>query len=143
MRDSEPTEDRESDMTTAEMTKDTGVDYSDDMATFGDRLATARELRGLTPKQLAQRLGIKLETLENWENDRSEPRANKLQMVAGILNVSIIWLMSGQGDVNFPDTADPGLADDLLADIREIRELQADLNGRLARLERKLLALDR
>ena len=72
--------------------------YSDDAATFGDRLAAAREALGLSQAQLASRSGVRLSTIQNWEGDRSEPRANKLQMIAGILNVSMIWLLTGQGE---------------------------------------------
>lgn len=40
--------------------------YSADVATFGDRLAGAREAAGLTQEDLAQRLGVRLTTLQNW-----------------------------------------------------------------------------
>ena len=43
---------------------------------------------------IARRLGIKVETVNKWENDLAEPRANKLQMLAGILNVSLTWLLA-------------------------------------------------
>jgi transcriptional regulator with XRE-family HTH domain len=66
-------------------------DYSEDAATFGDRLALARESQNLTQEHLAKRLGLRVQTIQNWEFDRSEPRANKLQMLAGFLNVSMVW----------------------------------------------------
>ncbi|MFB1026184.1 MAG: helix-turn-helix transcriptional regulator, partial [Octadecabacter sp.] len=49
--------------------------YSEETATFGDRLAAARDVAQLTQKELAQRVGIKVSTLRNWEDDLSEPRA--------------------------------------------------------------------
>ena len=63
--------------------------YSNEAATFGDRVAAARDARQMTQKQLAKRLGVGLKTVEGWENDVSEPRANKLQTLSGVLNVSI------------------------------------------------------
>ena len=69
--------------------------YSNDAATFGDRVAAARESRQMTQKALAKRLGVGLKTIEGWENDLSEPRANKLQMLSGVLDVSIPWLLTG------------------------------------------------
>ncbi|WP_372439873.1 helix-turn-helix domain-containing protein [Sulfitobacter mediterraneus] len=72
--------------------------YGPETATFGDRLAAAREMSELTQDQLARRLGVKVGTLRNWENDVAEPRANRLQMLAGLLNVSISWLLLGESE---------------------------------------------
>lgn len=118
--------------------------YHEDTATFGDRVAAAREAAGLTQAKLARRLGVKRSTIENWEADRSEPRANRLQMLAGILNVSIIWLMSGHGDgVEMePETFSEG--DDLRDVLAEVSALRAEyvrMTERLARLEKRLRGL--
>ena len=58
--------------------------FSDETATFGDRLAGAREAQGLSQEDLARRLGVRLKTIQAWEDDLSEPRANRLQMMADI-----------------------------------------------------------
>jgi len=85
------------------MVSDTVTDwYGADTATFGDRVAAAREAAGMTQKQLAKRLGVKLPTVRGWEEDLSEPRANKLSMMAGLLNVSIVWLLTGEGEGGVP-----------------------------------------
>ena len=78
--------------------QDGGGWYSEEAATFGDRVTGAREALGLSEDALARKLGVKLKTVRAWEGDLAEPRANKLQMLAGILNVSIMWLLTGQGD---------------------------------------------
>ena len=44
-------------------------DYSEGAATFGDRLALAREAQNLTQEQLAKRLGLRTATIVNWECD--------------------------------------------------------------------------
>ena len=72
--------------------------FSEARATFGDRLAAAREAADLSQKQLARQIGVKTRTLAAWEDDLSEPRANRLQMLAGLLNVSLMWLLNGEGD---------------------------------------------
>ena len=72
--------------------------YGEDVATFGDRLAAAREAAGLKRAEFARRLGVKKITIADWEGDISEPRANRLQMMAGLLNVSVGWLLMGEGD---------------------------------------------
>jgi transcriptional regulator with XRE-family HTH domain len=64
---------------------------------LGERLRSAREKSGLTAKQVANRVGVKPQSLSAWEHDQREPRANKLLMLAGILNVSVAWLLEGSG----------------------------------------------
>lgn len=115
--------------------------YGPDMATFGDRLVAARENAGMEQKQLARRLGIKLKTLQGWEYDLSEPRANKLRMLSGLLNVSIRWLLTGEGDgvsePGDPNELDPDVAD-ILSDIRELKLQMTASIDRLGRLEKQL-----
>ena len=117
--------------------------YGPETATFGDRLAAAREAAGMEPRQLARRLGVRLSTLEGWENDVSEPRANRLSMMAGLLNVSIIWLLTGEGEgVAGPEdeaTITPEV-NDLLAELRDLRGQIMKASERLARLEKRLRA---
>lgn len=117
--------------------------FSEEIATFGDRVAAAREVVGLSQAQLARRLGVKLATIEAWESDRSEPRANRLQMLAGLLNVSIMWLMTGEGEglAEFSSEKADTSADvlkDTLAEVRAVRAEQRRLAERLARLEKRL-----
>jgi len=71
-----------------------GIDHSD---TIGGRIGRAREAAGLSVAQAARRLGVKTLTWQGWENDRAEPRSNKLNMIAGTLGVSPGWLLSGLG----------------------------------------------
>ena len=66
-------------------------------ATLGGRISRAREASGLTVAQVVKRLGVRVATYSAWEADRSEPRANKLVALAGILNVSPTYLLSGLG----------------------------------------------
>lgn len=115
--------------------------FSEERATFGDRLAAARDGAGLSQKDLAKRLGVKVKTIVAWENDISEPRANRLQMLAGLLNVSLMWLLNGEGDGVEPPGADPALAQDARTILLEMRDLRGDIDkaaDRLARLEKQL-----
>ena len=115
--------------------------FSADTATFGDRLAGAREAEGMSQSELARRLGVKLKTLKAWEDDLSEPRANKLQMLSGVLGVSLIWLLTGEGDgVDEPD-AEPVLTPEVRDILLEIRGLKTQLTtqvDRLGKLEKAL-----
>lgn len=118
--------------------------YGPDTATFGDRVAGAREAAGMTQAQLARRMGIKKATLSGWEQDMSEPRANKLSMMAGLLNVSIIWLLTGEGEGMPAPTDDAVISPDfsgVLAELREIRAAMRVNAERAGRLEKKLRML--
>ena len=66
------------------------------LTTIGSRIEQARSEQGFSQRQLATRLGVKVSTIENWELDRSEPRSNKLLTLAGVLNVSVLWLLEGE-----------------------------------------------
>jgi transcriptional regulator with XRE-family HTH domain len=120
-------------------------DYSEAAATFGDRLVLAREAQGLTQAQLARRLGLRVDTVRNWESDRSEPRANKLQMLAGFLNVSMIWLMTGEGEgAPFESEGPTDMPADLgsaIAELRALRLEQRKLADRMGFLEKRLRGL--
>lgn len=119
--------------------------YSADAATFGDRLAAAREAAGLTPPALARQLGVKLETIQNWENDHSEPRANKLQMLSGMLNVSLRWLLTGEGEgVESPEAvAESADLTKALADLGRMRAQALALSKDMGHLEKRLRGLMR
>ncbi len=118
--------------------------YGPDTATFGDRVAAAREASGMTQEQLSKRLGVKLRSLQQWEDDVAEPRANRLSMMAGLLNVSMVWLLTGEGDGLGPPDELPVSADmkQMLVDIRDIQthiKAQVDRLGRLEKTLRKTL----
>ena len=109
--------------------------FAPESTTFGDRLAGAREAAGLSQPDLARRLGVRLKTLREWEEDHSEPRANRLSMLSGVLGVSLPWLIAGEG--RGPDGSAPGLAD-ILDDIARMRSEALAQAERLERLELRL-----
>lgn len=125
------------------MTDDSENWYGPETATFGDRVAAAREAAGMTQTQLARRLGVRIATLRGWEDDLSEPRANRLSMMAGLLNVSMMWLINGEGHgIDAPGDT-PALPPSAQEVLTELRDLRADMIARaeqLGRLEKKLRA---
>lgn len=90
-----------------------GTAHSDDDATaaaVGARIIEAREAHDLSTAQLARRLGVKTRTLTGWEHGVSEPRANRLTMLAGLLGVSPTWLLTGRGESPDADSTHVALA---------------------------------
>ncbi len=118
--------------------------YSPEVATFGDRVSAAREASGMTQAVLARRLGVRLVTLRSWENDVAEPRANRLSMLAGLLNVSIMWLINGEGE-GLSGGGGPAVlpqgADDLLSEMRSLRVELSQSAKHVGMLEKRLRAL--
>lgn len=115
--------------------------YDADTATLGDRITGAREAAGLSQTELARRLGVRLATIRAWEDDQADPRANKLQMLAGLLGVSIMWLLTGKGDGLDSPAQNAPLPDDLLALLAELRQMrldQARMADRMGRLDKRL-----
>lgn len=114
--------------------------FGNETATFGDRVEAARYNAGLSQVDLAKRLGVKLKTVRNWEEDLSEPRANKLSMIAGITNVSVMWLLTGEGDgVDAPYVATVSEdAKSILSDLHQTRVEMSRLADRVRNLERRL-----
>ena len=111
--------------------------YGLDKAIFGDRLVAAREKSNLSQQDLAERLGVKNSTIKSWENDNSEPRANRLSMLAGLLNVSITWLISAEGSgVEQPEKSYE-TPDYLQESLKELMALKVNLLKNFDRIDIK------
>lgn len=122
------------------MAQDTDIFHgSQDNDTLGGRLWRAREAIGMSESALAKALGLKKETLRAWESDRSEPRANKLVTLAGLLNVSPTWLLDGVGDAPQSETIASELGI-LRAQLQRIRDLREQTDAAIANMEK---AIDR
>lgn len=87
--------------------------------------------------QAARRLGVKTSTWQGWENDRAEPRSNKLLMVAGTFSVSPTWLLTGHGDGPTEVIEDEVLIlrQELQSVAQDVANAQSRLNAVIERLE--------
>ena len=109
--------------------------YGPDAATFGDRVAAARESAGMTQAVCAKRLGVRVATLRAWEDDMSEPRANRLSILAGLLNVSMMWLINGEGEgIEAPAEVAP-ISGDMQQVMMEMRTLRAEMHANAEAME--------
>jgi len=101
-------------------------------AGIGARITQARQAKNYSLNKLATALGVHADTLADWEHNRTEPRAQKLMLLAGVLNVNMAWLLEGS-DEFAPDPASP--AAQRAAVKGEIAEIRRSLNGLADRLE--------
>ncbi|WP_420409219.1 helix-turn-helix domain-containing protein [Hoeflea sp.] len=114
----------------------------DDGDTLGGRITHARDLAGLEVEEAASRIGVTTETLSEWETDRSEPRANKIMTLAGVLGVSPAWLISGAGEA--PQSQGMSVAiDEMKGEINRLRELAQQVTTTVESLESRLSTLTR
>ena len=97
-----------------------------DNDTLGGRLCRARDATGLTAAQLARRLGVRSHTLQAWESDRSQPRANRLSMLAGVLGVSPSWLLHGVGASPNEDEAGNAAAEAMALQLDRLKRLHLE-----------------
>jgi len=101
-----------------------------DKVLFGDRLRNAREASGMSQKLMASRLGVKCATVAKWESGKEDPRANRLQMLASLLNVPLMWLLAGSQRV--PDASGDRSAEQVLQQkLAEVNARRQDLNNSL------------
>ncbi|MEH6834456.1 MULTISPECIES: helix-turn-helix domain-containing protein [Falsihalocynthiibacter] len=119
--------------------------FNETVATFGDRLEAAREAKGLTVEGLAGKIGVEASSVEAWENDADSPRANRIQILAGLLNVSMVWLISGEGNgtSHVADTYDrPAGVNDALGEIAQMKATLTGVLDKLDKLEKRLQEID-
>jgi transcriptional regulator with XRE-family HTH domain len=103
--------------------------------TLGGRVFQAREAAGLTVSQVINRLGVRKATYLAWEADRSEPRANKLVALAGILNVSPTYLLSGLGRAAAQPLKHQQIIDELRIEIEQLELTLRAANKMLSRIK--------
>ncbi len=76
----------------------TMADVENAQPPIGPRITVARENAGLSIDALARRIGVEPGSVAAWERDERIPRANRLQMMAGVLDVNLAWLLLGRED---------------------------------------------
>tara|TARA_B100000963_G_C22608317_1_gene663673 strand:- start:1427 stop:1822 length:396 start_codon:yes stop_codon:yes gene_type:complete len=107
--------------------------------TLGGRLYASRQNAGMSLNLAARLLGVKSSTLKSWENDRSEPRVNKLVALAGLLGVSPTHFLAEEGNDGVDVSAIKGRRDKVVEMLKEemsyAREQNQLLNQRLSKID--------
>ncbi|HDT2094806.1 helix-turn-helix domain-containing protein [Enterobacter asburiae] len=62
---------------------------------IGQRIFNRRTTLGLSQDFLADHLGLTVETINDWEKEKSIPFADQLIQLANILHSDVLWLISG------------------------------------------------
>ncbi len=64
--------------------------------TLGSFLAVLRKAKGMTQKELAERVGVSDKTVSHWERDESAPDISVLPVLADIFGVTVDELLRGE-----------------------------------------------
>ena len=95
---------------------------------FGARLRAARMQRNMQQKELAQRSGVSLRTIQNWEGDKRRPsHFDAVASVASVLGVSGAELLSEE-DARLIEANERGGAKGK----RDVEALIAEVSGLFA-----------
>ena len=124
---------------------DQATSFEASTTTIGNRLQAARKAKGLSEAALSEKLGVPLDAIEAWEADEREPRSNRIQMLAGLLNISIMWLITGDsnGTDHIEQThARPEGINDALGEIAQLKETLSAALEKLENLETRLQQID-
>lgn len=62
--------------------------------TFGLRLKTLRESKGYTQEQLGNKIGVRKQTISNWENENVLPSIEQVIKIADIFNCTLDYMFS-------------------------------------------------
>lgn len=95
---------------------------------MNERIKKLRKSLDLTQQEFADKIGMKRNTVANYETDRNEPSNSVISLICKTFNVSETWLRTGEGEMFVERTRDDELAafmDELLA------EESADFRRRL------------
>ena len=105
----------------------------------GGVLPRPATLPGLSQRQLADHLGVKESTITKWESGERSPRGQRVSKLAGILGVSLSWILVGRGVE--PSAGDHDVAQ-LRAELRLARDRLDDVVSELAVIDKRLAAMD-
>lgn len=108
--------------------------------TFGEKLKSARVAKKLTQQQLAEMIGSKHNSVSDWENDKSKPDMDTIELLCGALDITPSYIMGTKSDeeygnvvgnlMNEPDLLDMIEEYKLLSenDKKAIRQIISSLN---------------
>ena len=68
--------------------------------TFGEKLKEARKNNGLSQEELAELIGVSRAAVAKWETDKGLPDIENLKAAAGLLDVSIDYLLDDGGSID-------------------------------------------
>ena len=66
---------------------------------MNQRIKKLRRALDLTQQEFADKIGMKRNTVANYETDRNEPSNSVISLICREFNVSETWLRTGEGEM--------------------------------------------
>jgi transcriptional regulator with XRE-family HTH domain len=92
---------------------------------LGRNIRKYRNERGLTQRQLASKIGVKHNTISDWERGICEPDANKLEYICGALDVDANTLLGWDDPAKIKKDVDRFV--EMILNNKSIQELLPEL----------------
>ena len=93
-----------------------GIFHGEKNMSFGERLKKARFDKGLTQKELADKIGVRQTTVTRYEKNINFPSRSVLETIAKKLEIDADWLITGDS-FNWKYRIDPSAVSKLIAQI--------------------------
>ncbi|MDH3000762.1 hypothetical protein A1D23_10110 [Chelonobacter oris] len=75
-------------------------------SSIGNRIRELREFKKVSRNAMAEKLGLSLSALQNWETNQTEPVASMIITLAEELEVSPNYLLTGETDATLDEKSD-------------------------------------
>lgn len=113
------------------------------------RIRELRKLLGYTQQRFADAIGVKQNTVAQYEMGRNQPIDSVINLICREFNVNETWLRTGEGEMFVPVSRDEEIASfigDVLADNPDFRKKLISVMARMTveeweMLERKVVEL--
>ena len=60
---------------------------------FGEKIKEARKAKGMTQRQLADKIGAKHNSVSDWENNKNKPDPDTIELICGVLEITPNYLL--------------------------------------------------
>ena len=85
-----------------------------------ERLKELRKKLHLTQRELAEKIGVSLTQISDWERGRFALSSARIAQICAALHVRREWFETGEGDVLEPQRPEKRTRDEILADAFEL-----------------------
>lgn len=96
---------------------------------MNERIKKLRKTLDLTQQEFADKIGMKRNTVANYETNRNEPSNSVVSLICKTFNVSEVWLRTGEGEM----FANRSESDELSAAVERL------ITGESAEFKRRLI----